>query len=54
MSRCFLSRMDVVGYSNIYRADPRGIINILKPIVKRLESELKGYNKATGTNNGIL
>lgn len=53
MSRCFLSRMDVVGYSNIYRADPKGIINILKPIVKRLESELKGYNKATGTNNGM-
>ena len=45
--------MDVVGYSNIYRADPKGIINILKPIVKRLKSELKGYNKATGTNNGM-
>lgn len=53
MSRCFLSRMDVVGYSNIYRKDPKGVIKILKPIVKRLESELKGYNKATGTKNGI-
>jgi hypothetical protein len=45
--------MDVIGYSNIYRADPRGAINILKPIVKRLELQLKGYNKATSTNKRI-
>lgn len=53
MSECFLSRMDIVGYSNIYRADPKGMNRILEPIVKRLKSELSRYNKASGTNNGL-
>ncbi len=53
MSECFLSRLDVIGYSNIYRADPEGMNRILEPIVKRLKSELSRYNKASGINNGL-
>lgn len=53
MSRCYLSRMDVVGYSNIYRSNPQGVNDALEPIIQRLDSELSGYNRTTGTDNGL-
>ena len=53
MSRCFLSRMDVVGYSNIYRADPKSVNKMLGTIVKKLKKELSRYNRAAGVNNGL-
>ncbi len=54
MSRCYLSRMDVIGFSNIYNADPQKINNILGPIIRDLNSELSRYNLATGIENGLV
>lgn len=45
--------MDVVGYSNIYRANPQGVCKILKPIIENLNLELSRYNEATETDNGL-
>lgn len=53
MSRCYLSRMDVIGYSNIYRADPQGVYKILKPIIENLNRDLSRYNETTETDNGL-
>ena len=53
MSRCFLSRMDVVGYSSIYRNDPEAVYVIIESIVNRLRSELSGFNNASGMDNGL-